>query len=367
MIEATIPIQYPKEVVISYYENVQTPLFIGIDGPVLTDSNKQTLKEIRPSGVIIMRGNVQNKEQLKKLIQDIHDYGRSLGINIKVAIDEEGSVVSRLAGKIEGFASYEGIHKYAKYSSKQLTFKPSSDEFQIELDHAKNLKDLGIDINFAPVVDVAYNSNSIMELRSGGRNPNDVAFLGVFITALHRKEGVESTLKHFPGHGRTSSDSHEVTPVINISKEQWLNSDAIPFKQHPEYSDENEQAYYIMSGHIIYPQIDSQPATISKVWLKDILRKELNFKGEIITDDLKMGGLENITPNNDQSWLYKASNTSNSMSLQKFMKAPENKSFSYAAKIKLALDAGNNKALLILNEQEMSDAYQKWLTLEKTY
>src|SRR5690606_9480820 len=149
-----------QETLIQYYREVQSPLYVGIDGPKYTIATEEYLATVKPSGVIIMGGNIQSEEQLSDLISDIHTYAKSKGISIKIAIDEEGGLVSRLKTLTTYPKDFKGISEEDSSKTHQ----------QINL-----LKKLRIDINFAPVADIAYTKQSIMQARSGGNTPEEVS------------------------------------------------------------------------------------------------------------------------------------------------------------------------------------------------
>jgi len=156
---------------------------------------------------------------------------------------------------------------------------------------AKELRALGINMNFAPSVDLFTNHEStIIGPRSFGENPEKAAVLASAFVSGTQKAGVIPTAKHFPGHGDTGIDSHGKLPVININKETLFNRELLPFKYLIE---ENIPA--IMTGHLAFPQItrDEEPASLSKTFIKSILRDSLQFKGLVISDDMMMNGATN--------------------------------------------------------------------------
>jgi beta-N-acetylhexosaminidase len=153
---------------------------------------------------------------------------------------------------------------------------------------SREIKVLGININFAPSVDLYTNHNSsIIGPRSFGDDPQKTGILGAAFSAGSIAAGVIPTAKHFPGHGDTASDSHIKLPVIDIDEKTFENRELVPF----EYLI-RQHIPAIMSGHLSFPQIDQSgaPASLSKVFLTDILRKKLGYDGLIITDDMMMNG-----------------------------------------------------------------------------
>jgi len=153
---------------------------------------------------------------------------------------------------------------------------------------SEEIKALGINMNFAPTVDLFTNHEStIIGTRSFGEDPEKAGILGAAFASGSSAAGVIPTAKHFPGHGDTSLDSHGKLPVINISFDTFKNRELIPYLYLVK---ENVPA--IMSGHLSYPQIDTSgaPASLSKYFLSDLLRNQLGYKGLIITDDMMMVG-----------------------------------------------------------------------------
>lgn len=152
----------------------------------------------------------------------------------------------------------------------------------------KEIKALGINLNFAPTVDLYTNHDSqIIGSRSFGEDPEKSGILGAAFSAGSIAAGVIPTVKHFPGHGDTSVDSHGKLPVIDIDYETFKNRELIPFLYLIK-----EGVPAVMSGHLSFPNIDKSgaPASLSKYFLTDILRNQLNYDGLIITDDMMMVG-----------------------------------------------------------------------------
>ncbi len=329
--------QYPQHIVVQYYETRQSPVIIGIDstGSELDTKSIQALQNTKPYGVILMRKNISSYEQTKSLIDSIHEYGKKLGIRIRVAVDEEGGSVSRLNHLPEYPKGFSGVTNFNE---------------QAQQEHAQFLKGLGFDINFAPVADVGYDQESIVYNRSYSSDEQQVASWIAGVIKTQKGAGVQSTLKHFPGHGRAKQDSHHTIASSDISLQDWLEHDSTPFRAGIENGVEN-----IMTGHITFSQIDQGNATISQKWLQEILRKGLGFKGRIISDDLKMHGLD--VSNIDT---IQCPGSEKTYSIQEKGKADLN-----AVKIKMALDAGITNPLIILQDSETSEVFNKWIAIEK--
>lgn len=141
------------------------------------------------------------------------------------------------------------------------------------------LLNAGINVNLAPVVDLSYQIAGFINHRTISSDPSVVSEKAGQFIECSQSTGLITTLKHFPGHGATGDDSHYTLPIIDKSKEQWQGSDAIPFK-------DNLDSKMIMIGHLLFKNIDTEPATTSHVMLNDILRIEMGYEGIIISDDM---------------------------------------------------------------------------------
>jgi len=163
---------------------------------------------------------------------------------------------------------------------------------------SREIKALGINMNFAPTVDLYTNQDSsVISSRSFGEDSEFVGQLGSAFAAGSMAAGVIPTAKHFPGHGDTSADSHVKLPGVYIDYETAEKRELIPFKY---LISQNIPA--IMSGHLLYPRIDGDPASLSRVWLNDILRDKLHFNGLIITDDMQMNGAWGYAGNSSKAF-----------------------------------------------------------------
>jgi beta-N-acetylhexosaminidase len=147
---------------------------------------------------------------------------------------------------------------------------------------------LGCNLNLAPVLDL-YDTpdDSVVGDRSMGTNPVQVGERGVYYLSGARRAGIAVVAKHFPGHGRTTVDSHHSLPVVDVSEKTLLNRDLLPFQMVIRHDVDA-----IMTAHILYPQIDPDfPVTLSSIFLRGLLRERLGFQGVIISDDIEMGAL----------------------------------------------------------------------------
>lgn len=249
-------------------------LFISIPGGISNESLRELLSVVHPGGVIFFSQNITSATRTRELTSTLQTIAKELGDPpLFIAVDEEGGVVERIW--------FDPV----KYSALELgNFNDDELSKETSENTTKTLTDLGFNVNFAPVSDVAYDISSVMYNRSFGSNPDIVAHQVSISVSTLLKNGIMPTAKHFPGHGRSKADSHYALPTIPISKEEWLETDAKPFIAAIE-----EDIPFIMSGHLLFPSIDSEPASSSAVWLMQILREELGYNGIIVSDDIKMG------------------------------------------------------------------------------
>jgi len=234
-------------------------LFIGLPGRELDAGAHQLLDAVRPGGVVLFARNIEDARQLRALTAALHARG------IAVAIDQEGGRVNRLRNII-GECARDGRQT------------------------GRWLREYGIDINFAPVCDLALTppgTDNALQERCWGRSADEViAGAGVFLDEL-QAEGVAGCLKHFPGLGAATLDSHEELPVIERDPADGL----APFAALAP------RAKAIMVGHAIYPALDPhRPASLSHAITTGLLRERLGFRGTIFTDDLEMGAINTAMP-----------------------------------------------------------------------
>ncbi|MGI6340934.1 MAG: beta-N-acetylhexosaminidase [Minisyncoccales bacterium] len=279
-------INQKKEV--SLDEKIGEMLILGFRGTEVNESSKiiQDINQYHLGGVVLFDydlpsksfpRNIENFEQTKKLIDDIKNLTNP---HLFIAVDAEGGNVNRLKPKY-GFKEIESAQKMGEKEVLN-TFEEAS-----KLGEELNL--LGFNLNFAPVVDVNVNSdNPIIGYleRSFSEDPQKVfKHADAFIDGMH-KYNIITTIKHFPGHGSSKDDSHlgltDITQTYNKEVELY------PYKNLIE----KDKVDIIMTAHIMNKNIDSEnPATLSPLFLQDILRNELKYKGVIISDDMQMGAI----------------------------------------------------------------------------
>lgn len=238
------------------------------------------LQKYQIGGVILFSANIKTKEQLRESIKLLQE---KIEVPLFVMIDQEGGRVNRIT---EDFPIFQSNLFYGENKDKEGVRKAYSQT-------ARELKKLGINVNLAPVVDVLTNpSNKVISDRSFGSEPVLVAELGKIAIQALKKKGVFACAKHFPGIGDILDDPHSSLPFNHNSRERFEKIDFLPFKAVISC-----QVDFIMSTHVISTELDSEfPATLSKKICSDILRKELDFKGVLISDDMQMKGIRNDFP-----------------------------------------------------------------------
>src|SRR5699024_6873967 len=224
-------------------------------------------------GVILFDRNMKTKQQVTQLNENMKKVAQKTnGLPLFTSLDQEGGEVSRMQDQ------------YTKIPSQQeLAKTKNKKEVQdIAARTAKELKETGFNVNFAPVLDL---SNS--DTRSFGVDPEKTFQYGKAVIDGFHEEHVTGALKHFPGHGRSNIDPHHETSSIKENQEALLKSDIYPFKQMIQK--ENHENFFVMVTHIKYPSYDQKmPASLSSKIITDLLRDELDFDGIVATDDLEM-------------------------------------------------------------------------------
>ena len=250
-------------------------LMIGIHGKTLNDDAKFMLNEYRVGGIILFDRNMESKDQVKSLITDINKTGKSAGLTpLFIGIDQEGGAVARMEDQLIKVPPAEELGK-----------EPIEQAVSLAKQSGTELKDLGFNINFAPVADLGLTYG-----RSFSTKLDDVVRYASTVGKAYDEAGLWYSYKHFPGIGKTDVDLHADTSVVPVSKETLLNEDTKVFVDLIKQSKPN--TYAIMVSHAMYPQIDpDHPSSLSKAIITDWLRKDMGYNGVVVTDDMDMGAL----------------------------------------------------------------------------
>lgn len=239
---------------------------------------KQLIEEYHIGGVIYFRRNIDELEQVTRLSSDLQQIAKDSGnLPLWIAIDQEGGMVTRIDHK--KMSRIPGNMALGATANPEYSYK-------VSVISADEILSLGINMNFAPCLDVNNNArNPVIGVRSFGEDPEQVADHGSAVIKAFQDKGVSAGAKHFPGHGDTSVDSHLGLAEVAHDRNRL---DAIELKPFVRAIEEGVDL--IMTAHVIFPAIESEPipATLSHAVLTGLLREELGFEGVIITDCLEM-------------------------------------------------------------------------------
>lgn len=260
----------------SQTEKLGQMVMIGIQGTKVDDDSLYMLNQYHMGGVILFDRNMESPEQVKQLTSDLQAQSNEK-VPLFIGIDEEGGDVVRMAEKLTPPPSQKEIGATGDIEqAKTWAIKT-----------AKSLKDMGINVNFAPVADVGSNDN-----RSYSTDANTVIDFVRAATKGYQQENIIYSLKHFPGIGKGKVDSHIDSSSIDVAKEVLMTEDILPFKTIIDENEPND--YFILVSHLKYLALDEEyPASLSSKIMTDLLRNELGYKGIIITDDMEMGAVAN--------------------------------------------------------------------------
>jgi beta-N-acetylhexosaminidase len=255
-------------------------LIVGFDGTEMTPRVSSLLTRLQPAGVILFARNIQSPEQTWRLLRDCQ---KCVATPLFTCVDLEGGAVDRFRDALGATPSAADVfatgdrHLYRKHG--QIT--------------GQNCRALGFNLDFAPVLDLAFEtSRSVMGSRAVSADPLEATtYAGEFMAGL-RDVNVLGCGKHFPGLGEGKLDSHHELPLIEKPlKELWA-QDLLPYRTL------RRQLPLVMISHAAYPQVtrDRIPASLSTVWITDILRKRMGYRNLIVSDDLEMGGVLAAAP-----------------------------------------------------------------------
>tara|TARA_Y100000590_G_scaffold469315_1_gene656121 strand:- start:6946 stop:7893 length:948 start_codon:yes stop_codon:yes gene_type:complete len=256
-------------------------IIFGIKGLNLTSNERKIIRYGKPWGIILFSRNIKDIHQLKRLIKSIKKIVKDK--NYPILIDQEGGRVSRL----------NEIFDFSNFSQRffEKTYKKNINVFyniyKIYVDNVCDiLNEVGININTIPVLDVLNNyTHKVIGDRSFSSDPSLISKIGNHTIKLYNSRKIGSVMKHIPGHGRATADSHFKLPIITSSKKDLIKKDFRPFKL--------SNSFFAMTAHIIFKSYDTKySATHSKIIINDVIRKHIGFKGIIISDDISMKALK---------------------------------------------------------------------------
>jgi beta-N-acetylhexosaminidase len=253
------------------------PLMIDVQGKTLTEEDRELMAHPLVGAVILFTRNFENIEQLEQLVADIRAVRTP---PLLVTVDHEG-------GRVQRFRKGFTVLPPMRMIGREYDLDPVAGRLlarQCGWLMASELRAVGIDMSFAPCVDLDYGVSSVIGDRAFHRNPQVVAELAISFMGGMREAGMAACAKHFPGHGFVAPDSHVAMPVDRRPLVD-MDEDITPYRRLID----NGLAS-IMAAHVIFSEVDGRPAGFSRHWMHAELRGRLGFSGAIFTDDLSMAG-----------------------------------------------------------------------------
>jgi beta-N-acetylhexosaminidase len=254
------------------------PAVIDVVGLALTDEDRNRLRHPAAGGVILFARNYQNPEQLSALTDEIEKLREPA---LLLCVDHEGGRVQRFR---EGFSAIPPMRTLGRLWDRDAAAARETARAIAYIVGAE-LAAHGIDFSFAPVLDLDYGGSSVIGDRALHFDPTAVGALGASIVQGFADAGMGAVGKHFPGHGYAEADSHVAVPRDERKFTEIAKKDLVPFRATIEAG-----LAAVMPAHVIYSQVDQEPAGYSKHWLQEVLRGKLGFQGIIFSDDLSMEG-----------------------------------------------------------------------------
>jgi beta-N-acetylhexosaminidase len=254
------------------------PVMLDVEGAVLNADDRRRLLHPHAGGVILFTRNFSSPDQLRELTAEIRVLRNP---PLLIAVDHEGGRVQRFR---EGFTVLPAMVELGRCWD-QDPRKALRQAQDLGFVLAAELRAYGMDLTFAPVLDVDHGMSGVIGDRAFHSNPRAVADLALALLRGFKQAGMSGVGKHFPGHGHVQADSHHASPVDERTYEEIEAFDLVPFRRLIDAG-----LGGIMPAHVVFSKVDARPAGYSAIWLKSVLREKLGFGGVIFSDDLSMEG-----------------------------------------------------------------------------
>ena len=254
------------------------PVMLDVGGSGLSGEERRRLMHPLTGGVILFSRNYEGSDQLAELTAEIHALRNP---SLIIAVDHEGGRVQRFR---EGFTAIPAMRELGRiwdHNPQHACQLAQATGFVL----AAELRAHGVDLSFAPVLDLDHNTSSVIGDRAFHTDALPVSELARALVQGFKQAGMSGVGKHFPGHGYVRADSHVEVPVDRRTYDEIAGKDLVPFRRLIDAG-----LGGIMPAHVIYPEVDSRPAGFSPAWLKGVLRNDLGFDGVVFSDDLSMEG-----------------------------------------------------------------------------
>jgi len=255
---------------------IEGPIVCDVAGFELTEVERARIANPLVGCVILFTRNYRDPEQLRSLCSQIH----AVKPSVLIGVDHEGGRVQRFR---EGFTAIPAMRLYGRaYEKAPQEARRALQAASFVL--AAELREAGVDFTFAPVIDLDWQQSTIIGERALAASPESVVSLARCVFAGFAEAGMANCGKHFPGHGFAQADSHVSLPVDARPLETILAADAQPYEELAR------EMRSVMSAHVLYPALDTVPATFSRKIMTGLLRERFGFEGLLFSDDLSMGG-----------------------------------------------------------------------------
>ena len=251
-------------------------LLIGLAGPTVAEHEREQLVAPQVSGVVLFSRNFQSRAQLQDLVDDLRNLRDDDAFVI--CVDQEGGAVQRFRDGFTRLPALARLGQAWRHDPERAVALTEEHAWLM----ASELRAMDIDVSFAPVLDLARGNRAI-GTRALHADPEVVSELGqAYVRGMHLA-GMSATLKHFPGHGSVEADTHREAAVDPRDQDSLRQNDMLPFVDAMASG-----AEAVMMAHVVYPAVDALPAGQSRIWIEEILRGDLGFRGLVFSDDISM-------------------------------------------------------------------------------